>query len=601
MEPTRKDIESRAGITEELKIARELVESITPEATQKIGSPNLPIDEVADPMELTARLQEYVGAQGRYTSIVKSSVIYYNYDHDHEHLKDLEIIDTPGLNDPVLSRGARTREYMGQCDVVFLLIKCERFPDETDMQLLLCNIPAKGIKDVLIIGSHFDASLSGEAARYDSIRQLVVNLAQGYKEELMNLLNERLENCRNVQEKEIFNRLIAACTKEEGSEKVVSPVFISAMAYKCAKHFTSPDKYEQHCIDTLNGLYSDFIVNPAILEQLSNIERIDTALKQHKERKNEILHGRLAEILKQIEPRFATLQGNIASAVNNKIEKLGKIELKDIQEKEKSISSRINKGRNGVEDAFDVSISAIKTKFIQLLADTKSLSREFTRIRELTETKTLEYDDEVPRKFLSFDVSWLFGSRTVTRSKVVTKRYADAQDAIEEVKDFAVKVESKLINEMKEIVNIKQLQDDILRAAEHFVDKYDDSGKMDLDEDIVKPVKRAVRNISIPQVDFGDASRYVATIASKFSGRVEEDNLDNLRKAKSAAIETVVKDLDAMLKTKINEIEAYLKKSRDEFVDTLVKGIQAELDLYREMLKDKQAALKRLEELKGLL
>jgi hypothetical protein len=140
-----------------------------------------------------------------------------------------------------------------------------------------------------------------------------------------------------------------------------------------------------------------------------------------------------------------------------------------------------------------------------------------------------------------------------------------------------------------------------LRAAEHFVDKYDDSGKMDLDEDIIKPVERAVRNISIPQVDFGDASRYVATIASKFSGRVEEDNLDNLRKAKSAAIETVVKDLDAMLKTKINDIEAYLKKSRDEFVDTLVKGIQAELDLYREMLKDKQAALKRLQELKGLL
>ena len=601
MEPKRKDIESRAGITEELKIARELMESVTPEVLRKIGTPKLRIDEVANPMELTARLEEYIGAQGRYTSIVKSSEIYYDYDHQHDHLKDLEIIDTPGLNDPVLSRGARTREYMGQCDVVFLLIKCERFPDETDMQLLLCNIPAKGIKDVLIIGSQFDDSLTSEAARYDSIRQLVANLANGYRDELMSLLNERLENCSNDQQREIFSRLIANCTKQEGSEKIVSPVFISAMAYKCAKHFDTPDKYEQHCIDSLNGLYPDFTVNPKILEQLSNIERIDTALKQHKERKDEILQGRLAEILKQIEPKFVALRCNLVSAVSSKMEKLGKIELKDILEKEKKIATRINKGRSGVVDAFDTSICAIKTGFIGLVTDTKSLSREFTKLRERTETKTEEHEVSIPRRFLGFNVSWIAGHRTETRSRIVSMRYADAQDAIEEVKDFAVQVECKLVNDMKEIINIKRLQNDILKASEHFVDKEDDSGQMDLEEDIIKPVERAVRNITIPRADFGDTSRYVATITAKFSGRVEEKKLDNLRKAKSAAIEAVVKDLETILKAKISEIEIYLQKSRDEFVSTLVKDIQADLDHYREMLMDKQAALKRLQELKELL
>ena len=55
------------------------------------------------------------------------------------------------------------------------------------------------------------------------------------------------------------------------------------------------------------------------------------------------------------------------------------------------------------------------------------------------------------------------------------------------------------------------------------------------------------------------------------------------------------------MKIKISEIEAYLQKSRDEFVDTLVKDIQKELDGYREMLKDKQGALKRLVELKNVL
>lgn len=594
---SHKDIIDRAGITDELIVAKELMEKTSPEITEKIGAPNLKLAEVANPMELTARLEEYIGAKGRYTSIVKSLVIYYG----HEHLQDMEIIDTPGLNDPVLSRGARTREYMGQCDVVFLLIKCERFPDETDMQLLLCNIPAKGIKDVLIIGSQFDAQLPGEADHYDSIKKLVINLAHGYEQELMNRLKERLENCRKEQEKEIFNSLIACCTKQEGLTKVVSPVFISAMSYKCAKHYDHPDKDEQLCIDLLNDLFPDFTVNPAILEQLSNIGLVDTSLKQYKAQKNKIISGKLAEILKKIEPSFATLKDLIATAVDKKIETLGKIELKDIQEKEKNIATRIYKGRSGVEDAFDTSICTIKKKFTQLVADTKSLSREFTKLREMSESRTEEYDVDIPRRFCGFDVSWIVGCRTETRTKTVTKRYADAQDAIENVRDFAVEVENRLRQEMQEIINIKQLQSDIQKAAEHFIDKLDDSGHLDLDEDIIKPIERAVRNISIPHIDFGDHNRYVDAIASRFSGRVEEGDIDGLRKAKSASIDAIVKELDATLNYKVVEIEAYLQKSRDEFVGTLVKDIQKELDKYRQMLKDKQAALVRLEELKILL
>lgn len=50
------------------------------------------------------QLIEYVGADGKFISITKSVTIYY----PKEYLKGVEIVDTPGFNDPIVSREERT-------------------------------------------------------------------------------------------------------------------------------------------------------------------------------------------------------------------------------------------------------------------------------------------------------------------------------------------------------------------------------------------------------------------------------------------------------------------------------------------------------------
>ena len=52
-------------------------------------------------------LIEYVGADGNYIAITKSDRIEYPL----EYLKGVEIVDTPGFNDPVVSREERTKEF----------------------------------------------------------------------------------------------------------------------------------------------------------------------------------------------------------------------------------------------------------------------------------------------------------------------------------------------------------------------------------------------------------------------------------------------------------------------------------------------------------
>lgn len=78
-------------------------------------------------------LIEYVGADGTYVSIVKSVRIYL----PESWLKGVEIVDTPGFNDPVVSREERTKEFLKRADVVLMMLYAGRAFDATDRDILL--------------------------------------------------------------------------------------------------------------------------------------------------------------------------------------------------------------------------------------------------------------------------------------------------------------------------------------------------------------------------------------------------------------------------------------------------------------------------------
>lgn len=68
-----------------------------------------------------ANLEEYVGADGKYISITKSVTIYY----PKEYLKGVEIVDTPGFNDPIVSREERTKNFLkkSRCGIIDVICR----------------------------------------------------------------------------------------------------------------------------------------------------------------------------------------------------------------------------------------------------------------------------------------------------------------------------------------------------------------------------------------------------------------------------------------------------------------------------------------------
>ena len=113
-------------------------------------------------------LEEYVGADGRYVSITKSVKIFY----PKEYLKGVEIVDTPGFNDPIVSREERTKEFLKKADVVLMLLYAGRPFDATDRTILFENVRQCGIGKVLIGINKYDIPYANGETE-DEIREYV--------------------------------------------------------------------------------------------------------------------------------------------------------------------------------------------------------------------------------------------------------------------------------------------------------------------------------------------------------------------------------------------------------------------------------------------
>ena len=109
--------------------------------------------------DIIHKLNNYVGAKGYYTPIVN----YVELQVDNPNLKDLEIVDTPGLNDPIVSRGIKTKQFLRSCDVVLLLSPCSQFMDAKTVTLMARSLPNAGVREVLILGSKLDSGILNES------------------------------------------------------------------------------------------------------------------------------------------------------------------------------------------------------------------------------------------------------------------------------------------------------------------------------------------------------------------------------------------------------------------------------------------------------
>ncbi len=139
-------------------------------------------------------LIDYVGADGKFVSITKAVRIYYPKDY----LKGVEIVDTPGFNDPIVSREERTKEFLHKADVVLLMLYAGRPFDATDRSILFKNVGQCGVGRVLIGINKYDIPYETGESEDEIVKYVVEQLENAAREERNDDINDILKKTNPI-------------------------------------------------------------------------------------------------------------------------------------------------------------------------------------------------------------------------------------------------------------------------------------------------------------------------------------------------------------------------------------------------------------------
>ncbi|GAA9730527.1 dynamin family protein [Helicobacter pylori] len=155
--------------------------------------------------ELNQKLLQFVGADGKYMPYTKAVQISLN----NPNLKDLEVIDTPGVNDPIASREERTKALLKDCDVVFIVSPSNQFLTESDMSLFDRVSNKEGTQEIYFVASQADSAVLSMSEVEKSNHHLPTALENAQKallSQLNNIMEKLIENYPN--QREIFEKAI---------------------------------------------------------------------------------------------------------------------------------------------------------------------------------------------------------------------------------------------------------------------------------------------------------------------------------------------------------------------------------------------------------
>ncbi|GAA7080102.1 dynamin family protein [Helicobacter pylori] len=241
--------------------------------------------------ELNQKLLQFVGANGKFMPCTKAVQISLN----NPNLKDLEVIDTPGVNDPIASREERTKALLKDCDVVFIISPSGQFLTDSDMDLFDRVSNKEGLQEIYFVASQADSVVCGMSVAAESGRHLPTALEMAQKSlssQLNSIMGKLIKDCPN--QREIFEKAI--------KNGVILTSGACFSMYKDFKNQASWESKKEEYYNTLRNLtnaYPDAFNSGDKSEEslllLSNMDAIKERLEKAAQRKEEIISQRLQD------------------------------------------------------------------------------------------------------------------------------------------------------------------------------------------------------------------------------------------------------------------------------------------------------------------
>lgn len=527
------------------------------------------IIKINDKENILEDLKEYVGSTGKYTPLVKITTLYIN----DERIKDHIIVDTPGTNDPIISRGQKTKEFLGKCDYIIFLSYSSQFLDNNDNAYIKEQLPSEGIRDILILASKFDNQLSQESVFEDADGDIKV----AYEEEKRKL--SRKLNRWSEEFKKDKNPLDLSKSELE---------FQSTMLYRIYKNFDNLSGIEKEIFNRLEEDYNNSTFTKELLEELSGMPKVKTKIANILERKEEIMKNGIKDLLDGKRESLSKILEKIRKGFEERKFELSDVGIKDVESKISNLQEKISNLSSEIKN----SVRTERENFDKKLKDEISkISNTKDRYSSL-QKQSRSYEEEVDIDRGWFDSNrkswWKIWSHTETKTVRRNETFINIQDSIEQIISFSQDAAERIERTSERLI------------SKHVIKKAMRDGIIDLFEledrlKVVSVIDNYIQKISIPQIQF-DVNKYRDIVLSKYgSSYSQERDINFIEGLHNKALLTVIEDTEKAFTDVKGKLNSVLEEIERNIVNELKEGIEGDLKNLKEQLENQKESIKMTE------
>lgn len=532
-------------------------------------------------------LNQFVGSSGAFMPFTKSVTLHI----PEKGLQGLQIIDTPGINDPVTSRGERTEQLLQDCDVVLIVSPSGQFLSSEDTDLMHRVTTKEGTQQAYLIASQVDNQLFGSES-------------QGLSDPIhvLERISDNLtKHARNVLAKQVqeYPSMKVAADKLSKNNVICS----SSVAFSLQQRFDEQHTWDanlQHVWRNLNQKFPDVFSHEELaknaLNQLANIHQIHQIVSEVTANKEQILAQRRIDFENG---KRTALQGYLkawAERINEQIHQIQHADVDELRKQEAELKKQQATIDANVGGVYDDLISDIKLNLSKQLKDKlKSEMRRFDSVSEDaqgSETEYEEYQVKEKRGGLGTIFDLFDGGKTVTKTRshsYITVKAKPIRRAIEEIRSnledelghlsesysqaWKKKIYSQVVSALREVMGDGELDVNIIARAVKNVLARIPEASFKLEDDIPKSLKKTGKLTGCEAESYiDDAEDYISNlkdVVNKDISAYMTTLVSNLKKIDLA--KELTADLENNLKQLLSEIE---NKEASLFY---YQGIQKEL------------------------
>lgn len=512
-------------------------------------------------------LNQFVGSSGAFMPFTKSVTLHI----PEKGLQGLQIIDTPGINDPVTSRGERTDQLLQDCDVVLIVSPSGQFLSSEDTDLMHRVTTKEGTQQAYLIASQVDNQLFGSES-------------QGLSDPIhvLERISDNLtKHARNVLAKQVqeYPSMKVAADKLSQNNVICS----SSVAFSLRQRFDEQHTWDanlQHVWRNLNQKFPDVFSHEELaknaLNQLANIHQIHQIVSEVTANKEQILAQRRIDFENG---KRTALQGYLkawAERINEQIHQIQHADVDELRKQEAELKKQQATIDANVGGVYDDLISDIKLNLSKQLKDKlKSEMRRFDSVSDNaqgseTEYYEEEYEVEISRGKL---VDFFWGPKRETRTRTESYSYTT--------------VKAKPIRRA-----IEEIRSNLEDELSHLSESYSQAWKKKIYSQVVSVLREAMGD---GELDVNIIARAVKNVLARIpeaSFKLEDDIPKSLKKTGKLTgyeAESFIDDAEDY----ISNLKDVVNKDISAYMTTLVSNLK-KIDLAKELTADLENNLKQL-------